>query len=246
MLGKDLKIHKMKIALNLIATNKYISFVPEILRSVDNYFFPDDELRVVVHTDMEIPELNLSRKNTFIVRNRIDHEPWPFTTLKRFHYFTKAEDLLKDSDYIFYIDVDSLFIGKIDRLNISNKGIFATIHPGLNQGPGTPERNPNSEAYIPIGSTNRYFCGGFFGGDTESFLEMSEAIKNAINRDLKKNIIAIWHDESHLNKFLMLNEPAKIFNYPFAVAENLTPIFETSKILFLDKNSKGGHEFFRS
>lgn len=234
------------ISLNLIATNKYLEFLPDILESVEKFFFKNDRVNIIVHTNRELPKKKFHSERIEVFRNEIDHEPWPFTTLKRFHYFIQAEKLIRKSNFSFYIDVDSLFIDNIGLSDIQDSGIFATIHPGLNQGPGTPERNPNSEAYIPIGSTNRYFCGGFFGGDTESFLEMSEVIKNAINRDLEKNIIAIWHDESHLNKFLMLNEPAKIFNYPFAVAENLTPIFETSKILFLDKNSKGGHEFFRS
>jgi hypothetical protein len=238
----------MTILINLIATNKYVNFLDGILNSIDQYFFKGVKITAIIHTneDISIFIQQFRPSGIQIIKNPIHHEPWPFTTLKRFHYFIQAEKLIRKSDFSFYIDVDSLFIDNIGLSDIQDSGIFATIHPGLNQGPGTPERNPNSEAYIPIGSTNRYFCGGFFGGDTESFLEMSEAIKNAINRDLKKNIIAIWHDESHLNKFLMLNEPAKIFNYPFAVAENLTPIFETSKILFLDKNSKGGHEFFRS
>lgn len=234
------------ISLNLIATNKYLEFLPDILESVENFFFKNDRVNIIVHTNRELPKKKFHSERIEVFRNEIDHESWPFTTLKRFHYFIQAEKLIRKSDFSFYIDVDSLFIGNIELSDIQDSGIFATIHPGLNQGPGTPERNPNSEAYIPIGSTNRYFCGGFFGGDSGSFLKMSETIKNAINRDLERNIIAIWHDESHLNKFLMLNEPTRIFNYPFAVAENLTPIFETSKILFLDKNSKGGHEFFRS
>jgi hypothetical protein len=234
------------ISLNLIATNKYLEFLPDVLESVEKFFFKNNRINIIVHTNGKLSKKKFHSERIEVFKNEIDHEPWPFTTLKRFHYFTQAEKIIRRSDFSFYIDVDSLFIDNIDSFDIQESGIFATIHPGLNQGPGTPERNPNSEAYIPIGSTNRYFCGGFFGGDSESFLKMSDTIKNAINRDLKRNIIAIWHDESHLNKFLMLNEPTRIFNYPFAVAENLTPIFETSKILFLDKNSKGGHEFFRS
>ncbi len=234
------------ISLNLIATNKYLEFLPDILESVEKFFFKTDRVNIIVHTNRELPKKKFHSERIEVFRNEIDHEPWPFTTLKRFHYFIQAEKLIHKSDFSFYIDVDSLFIGNIELSDIQDSGIFATIHPGLNQGPGTPERNPNSEAYIPMGSTNRYFCGGFFGGDSESFLKMSETIKNAINKDLERNVIAIWHDESHLNKFLMLSEPALIFNYPFAVAENLTPIFEASKILFLDKNSKGGHDFFRA
>jgi hypothetical protein len=178
--------------------------------------------------------------------NHIEHEEWPFITLKRFHYFIQAEKIIEKSDFSFYVDVDSLFIGNIGFSDITENGIFATIHPCLNQGPGTPERNPSSEAYIPYGSTNRYFCGGFFGGSSRSFLWMSEKIKEAIDKDLTNNIVAIWHDESHLNKFLFVNEPMIIFDYPFAIAENLNPEHENSKIKFLDKKNLGGHEYLRN
>jgi hypothetical protein len=34
---------------------------------------------------------------------------------------------------------------------------------------------------------------------------MVNTMKNNINTDLSKNLIAIWHDESHLNKFMVDN-----------------------------------------
>lgn len=235
----------MKILLNLIATNRYIWFLDKISPSIDTFFFPSDEVTVLIHSNVQIPESLGSYGRLNFSINEISHEEWPFTTLKRFHYFLKAEKILSEHDYCFYIDVDSIFIKKIDHINISENGMFGTIHPCLFDDPGTPERNTNSLAYIPVGSNNRYFCGGFFGGHTKDFLEASMRIKNNIDADLSNGVIAVWHDESHLNHFFFHNPPSVVFDHPFAVAENLTKETDNSHIKFLDKSTIGGHDYFR-
>jgi hypothetical protein len=236
----------MNIILNLIATNKYIEFLPEILDSVDLHFFPDCNVDVIVHTNVNIDKNIPENRRIKVLKNIIDHEPWPFTTLKRFHYFNSVSEILLGYDYVFYIDVDSSFIKRIDKTILKGKGLIGTIHPCLYYNEGSPERNPNSEAYIPIGSNNRYFCGGFIGGSSKEFLEMSREIIRRIESDLSKGIIAVWHDESHINKYFYQNPPITILDHPFAAAENLTEIKEDSRILFLDKSTRGGHDFFRN
>jgi hypothetical protein len=235
----------MKILLNLIATNRYIWFLDKIAPTIEEFFFPSDQVTVLVHSNVSIPESLRSYGRLNFMLNEISHEEWPFTTLKRFHYFLKAEEILCKHDFCFYIDVDSVFIKEINHRNISESGMFGTIHPCLFNGPGTPERNADSLAYIPKGSDNRYFCGGFFGGHTRDFLETSKKIKSNIDTDLSNNIIAVWHDESHLNNFFFHNPPAIIFDHPFAVAENLIKETENSHIKFLDKSTIGGHDYFR-
>ena len=235
----------MKIVLNLIATNKYISFLDIICPSIEEFFFPEVDITAIVHTNLDLPENLEQYKRIKFVKNEIQHEPWPFTTLKRFEYFLLAKKELSEADYCFYIDVDSLFVKEIstDMLKV---GMFGTIHPCLFVGPGSPERNPESKACIPIGSDSRYFCGGFFGGSSEEFIKMSESILENIQDDLARGIIAVWHDESHLNRYFYDNPPALVLDHPFAVAENMTQIKEESKVLFLDKSVRGGHDFFRS
>lgn len=235
----------MKIVLNLIATSKYISFLDIICPSVEEFFFPGAEVTVIVHTNLDLPDGLSSYKRIRFIKNEIQHEPWPFTTLKRFDYFLSAREELLGADYCFYVDVDSLFIKEIST-DILKPGMFGTIHPCLFVGPGSPERNPESKACIPIGSDSRYFCGGFFGGSSGEFIEMSEKILENIQNDLSRGIIAVWHDESHLNKYFYDNPPALVLDHPFAVAENMTPVKDGSSVLFLDKSVRGGHEFFRN
>ena len=57
---------------------------------------------------------------------------------------------------------------------------------------------------------------------------------------------ALGITSSHLNKYFFVNPPILVLDVPFAVAENLTPQHENSRIKFLDKNKIGGHDYFRS
>ena len=82
----------MKIALNLIATNKYISFLDIVCPSIDEFFFPEAEITVIVHTNLDLPISLNSYKRIKFIKNEIQHEPWPFTTLKRFDYFLSASN----------------------------------------------------------------------------------------------------------------------------------------------------------
>lgn len=236
----------MKISINLIATNKYMYFLEDVANSIDKFFFRDCEITVIVHTNLDIPETFSKYTRIKFVKNPIVHEEWPAPTLKRFSYFMSAKDFIESTDYSFYIDVDSIFIKDIDKTILPEEGMIGTIHPCLYNTTGTPDRNRESKAYIPHGSFNRYFCGGFFGGDSKSFLQFSDTLRNNIEIDLSKNIVAIWHDESHLNRFFYDTPPLVTLEYPFAVAETLQTPSKNSSILFLDKRKIGGSAFFRT
>jgi histo-blood group ABO system transferase len=173
----------------------------------------------------------------------VDHNPWPSSTLHRFKFFNECEELISNYDYSFYIDADSLFVGQINPEDILSN-IIGTLHPYLGNGEGTPERNPNSTAYITNGESNQYFCGGFFGGISSEFLNLSRTIESNINKDLKNGIIAIWHDESHLNRYFLNNTPTLILPLGYAADENHK--HDHSKIFFLDKRKYGGFEYFRN
>ena len=81
------------------------------------------------------------------------------------------------------------------------------------------ERNSRSLAYIPYGEGSHYFMSGAFGGRTKEYIEMCSEIEDNIRRDFQDGIIAIWHDESHFNKY-MLNKNPLIMPSGYIIPEN--------------------------
>lgn len=235
-----------RIAINIIATNKYVVFLENLCASISKHFPEDSEIAAIIYTNVDIPEEVTKNSRINFIRSEINHEPWPASTIKRFEYFIREKETLSQYDYSYYIDADSIFVGDVDNIIFPKTGMVGTIHPCLYNSVGTPERNPRSNAYIPYGSQNRYYCGGFFGGKSDNFIEASEKMREWIDNDSKKGIVALWHDESHLNKYFYENPPSIVLDHPFAVAENLTSKSPESKVMFLDKNTSGGHDFYRN
>jgi histo-blood group ABO system transferase len=89
-----------------------------------------------------------------------------------------------------------------------------------------------------VGEGKHYFAGGFNGGKTEKFIEMSEVIAGRVNKDMENGIIAVWHDESHMNRYLIDNPPTTILNPSYCFAEEFigTEYPFDPKIIALKKN----------
>lgn len=219
-----------KVALVVISTGeKYWPYIEPLLDSAERYFVPHATL---LWTDCpaQFRCQSISYSNL----------GYPQATLKRYHAFLQAEDRLREFDYIFYSDVDMRFVGRISE-EIFSDGITATEHPGYVGRAGTPELRPESTAYAPV--LKKYFCGGFLGGTSEAFLTMARTIRQNVDADEKNGIVAVWHDESHLNRYLFDNPPAKILSPAFCYPETNQEFYRgvwgrdyEPKILALTKN----------
>lgn len=69
------------------------------------------------------------------------------------------------------------------------------------RGIGTWENSKASKAFVAPRKRRRYVHGAIWFGAREPFLEMCRELNNNVENDYRKNIIAKWHDESHLNWF---------------------------------------------
>ena len=225
-----------KIALLTIATDKYISFLEPLHKSIFLNFLPDHEKTLFVFTDKDI---NYTNTNTI----KINHLPWPITTLMRFFYFTNIADVLKTFDYVYYIDSDMLVHSNINEeiLPVNNE-IIATKHFYQQHSTGTYETNTKSTAYIEVTDAlyGKYCQACFFGANSQTFVKMSEELNQNINIDLKNNYIALWHDESHFNKYILNNYCILLhsgYTHPSWIPEknNENPV----KLLHLNANSSG-------
>ncbi len=64
---------------------------------------------------------------------------------------------------------------------------------------------------------------------------MSQAIETNIDSDLNKGIIAVWHDESHLNRYFIDHPPTKILCPSYCYYERTNLPF-SKKIITVDKD----------
>lgn len=232
----------MKIDLLIVATSKYITFLPKLISSVKKHFLTDCEVVIHVFTNrMEAVELLLSQEDAIIKPHHVDHKPWPHATLKRFHFFKRYIDEIT-GHYVFYIDADTIIMDKIDLDILSPRTVVA--HCGFVNGGGSWEERKESRAYTPKSIQKTYYGGGFWGFDRSNFQVIVDRAVEMIDEDEANGIIPVWHDESVLNAIMASMEPTKILSPSCHWPQNNKLIWDSwkenyeCKILLLDKNHK--------
>ena len=205
----------MKILILTIATNKYIQFVERLYDNIADNFLNGHEIQGLLFTEHDV------ETSDNIKVSQIEHEDWPMPTLKRYNYFIKEKEYISQFDYCYYFDVDMGIVGKVGDEVLGD--LVATMHPYQSFYPKeqrTYDRNPRSLAYVPIGKEGElYYAGGFNGGSTKRFLEMAEVLADRVNKDLENDVIALWHDESQMNRYLIDNPPTLSLTPSYCFAE---------------------------
>lgn len=229
----------MKIGILVICLGKYNMFLPPLLKSIDNHFMKNNDITLFCFTEKNIPNKKGRISVKKVELNPEEYRPFfPMATLKRYHVFDNNKDVLSEMDYLYYCDADMKFVSDVGDEILPEKdsnGLVGTEHPGFHGGRrGTYETRKESTAYVTPNEGVIYCAGGFNGGTSEAFLRMSKTIKERVDKDLEKNIIAIWHDESQMNRYFIDNHP-KILNPSYCYPESWSIPFE-KKLLALDKN----------
>ncbi|NLA50438.1 MAG: globoside alpha-1,3-N-acetylgalactosaminyltransferase 1, partial [Bacteroidales bacterium] len=206
--GTSQKTTVSRIGIVYICTGKYHIFWNEFYRTSQEYLLVKYEKHYFVFTDSDLIRQN--RDVTVIHRKP---GGFPMDSLLRFEMFTSIEKDLLLYDYVFFFNSNMCFVDTVDEeifpVNYDS-GLTGLIHPGYyNKHPFwfPYERNPKSKAAIKRGNKRyRYFMGSLLGGKTKSFLDMCEECVVKIREDLENEIIAVYHDESHLNRYFLDRE----------------------------------------
>ena len=231
------------VCIVVIATNNYINFLNPLLESINNFFLKNHNVSILLFTNHDAKRINELNNNSIKIEiSYIEHKPWPLITLLRYHVIKSKKIYLKDNfDYIFYCDVDMLLVDNVgDEIIPDFDTVVATVHPGFWDKPKeywTFESRQESLAYTPVELGLFYVAGGFQGGTTDSFIKAADVISSRIDDDLRKNLIALWHDESHWNHYVSidLRNKVKFLSPSYCYPENFVMPWE-KKILALDKD----------
>jgi len=227
----------MKIGILNVATNVYKNFLPKLHESINKYFLTDYDKEYFVWSDGDCSsDLNINL-------TKIESKGWPEDSLLRYHYFLMKKKELLDCDYLFYLDADMLVVDEVGDEVLTD--LLGVQHPGFHVNKqGTPETRPESTAFVEPSKIKQYCCGGFNGGSSSCVVEMSETLSKNIDIDSKNGIVAVWYDESHLNKYFTEVSPTKILNCGYCAPESAWSVPYQRKILALDKSVdelKGSH-----
>jgi len=220
----------MKIAILTIATNEYKKLFFNFKQQIIEKFLPLENKEIF--TD----DLNIN--HTEIIN--IPHLPWPLCTLLRFYHINKHKEKLFNFDLIYYIDVDMMPYSLIDEdvIPTENEIVCVQHYWQFNSFDSYENKNEKSTAFINFTNNIKpqYCQGCFFGARVNNFLNMSKKLEENINKDLKNNIIAKWHDESHLNNYI-ISHPKKILNNGYAHPQSIPFSENKNQIKFIHKNS---------
>lgn len=240
----------LDVAVLYIATGRYIIFWETFFESFERYFLPNSKKHYFVFTDTnEILKGENTDKITKIYQQKLG---WPYDTLMRFDIFLKAEKELEKMDYIFFFNANMQAVQPILESEFipKEKGLVGAKHPGFYdklriQFPY--DNNPNSLAYMKENEGNIYFMGGLNGGKSKEYLQLMHALNDRIKTDLGKDIIALWHDESHINRYFWEHfDEVFVLNEIYGKPEGDTKI-KNPKIIIRNKSHYryGGHQWLR-
>lgn len=218
-----------------------------------------------VHRAESIRETLISIK---ILIHEIPNLKWPEATLDRYRIIHEHRNLLTesfimylDADMIVHEDPTEIIL-----TNVRKSAISLISHPGyyrpkklkkiiyylrnisqaikdmratLSQGGiGSWETLANSNAFVPREKRCDYVCGGVWFGERSAILQMNEELFLNVESDKSRNVLAKWHDESHLNKWASVHNfnllpPELCFEPSYPALKGLRNIIEA-----VDKNAQ--------
>ena len=228
----------MRIAILYIGTGRYSQFFKYFFDSCQKYFFRDKaEIQYYVWTD----DLSLNYAPNI---NLVYHtcQGFPADSLFRFDMFLEKKKELETFDYLFFFNANCIICNPIGPEILPSEddgGLVCVIGLGGIKYQKIPcfypyERNKKSKAYIsPWGKRYRYYCGGLNGGTAKKYLEMVDALARNIHDDYDNGIVAIYHDESHLNHYFRIHKCKELGpKYMYPESKKLP---SDVKVLIVDK-----------
>lgn len=242
----------MKIGILYYATGRYICFWEEFYKSAKKFLFPNYEKKFVVYTDSD--EIYAQDSND-VIKVFAQSSKWPISVCDKFAILLSGRSLYDDCDYLFHFNANMRFIAPIgEEILPKEENGYISVAEWLNHKlKSTPmtfpyDRNPESSAYIPYGEGAHYFMSGVHGGRRQEVIQMYTELEDNIRKDFAKGIIALWHDESHMNKYLLDKNPL-IIPPEYAIPENwkYKGYRNNRKGLLLNKRhwKYGGHSYLR-
>ncbi|KAM5259471.1 histo-blood group ABO system transferase isoform 3-T5 [Hipposideros larvatus] len=226
ILNEQFRPQNVTIGLTVFAIKKYVVFLKLFLETAEKHFMVGHKVNYYVFTDRpaDVPRVPLQEGRRVVVLEVPGAARWQDVSMRRMEMISSfcAQRFLHEVDFLVCVDVDMRFSDHVGVEILSQ--LFGTLHPGFygaSREAFTYERRPQSQAYIPWDQGDFYYMGAFFGGSVSEVHRLTTACHQAMKADLASGIEAVWHDESHLNRYLLDHKPTKVLSPEYMWDEQL-------------------------
>nr|XP_046239329.1 N-acetyllactosaminide alpha-1,3-galactosyltransferase-like isoform X2 [Scatophagus argus] len=213
------QMHKREgssVALTVFAVGRYLdAYLMTFLNSSEKHFMLGLPVTYYVFTDMpeKMPHIKLAPRRSLKVFKVERHSRWQDVSMMRMKTISEVieSDIRHHCTHVFCFDVDQVFTGRFGSEALGDS--VALLHAYYYHLPKclyTYDHNPKSKAYMERGDF--YYHAAVFGGSWKSVKALTEACYQSIMEDKENNVEALWHDESHLNKYLWLHKPSRVLS----------------------------------
>ncbi|KAM9641197.1 histo-blood group ABO system transferase 1-like [Trichechus inunguis] len=236
--------------LTVFAVRKYVVLLKLFLETAEKYFMVGHKVNHFVFTDRpaDILHISLQEGQQVVVLNIRNYTRWQDVCLHRMEMISNfsKQRFLHEVDYLVCLDVDVKSSNHVGVEILSS--LFGTLHPGFyatDRQAFTYEHRPLSRAHIPRHEGDFYYAGSFFRGSVQEVHRLTKACHQAVMVDHANHTEAVWHDKSHLNKYLLYHKPTKVLSPEYLWDERMLcrpPFLRKLRYVALPKN----HQAIRS
>ncbi|XP_034383838.1 N-acetyllactosaminide alpha-1,3-galactosyltransferase-like [Cyclopterus lumpus] len=208
--------NQSSVALTVFAVGRYLdAYLKTFLTSAEKHFMSGLRVTYYVFTDLpdRMPVVELAPRRSLKVIQVAKHSRWQDISMMRMDAISKVIDaeIRHHFTYVFCFDVDQEFTGRFGSEALGDS--VAQLHAWYYNRPQsafTYDRNPESEAFMDAG--DYYYHAAIFGGVWEKVKDLADHCFLKIMEDKLNNVEALWHDESHLNKYFWLHKPSRLLS----------------------------------
>ncbi|CAK7300217.1 Histo-blood group ABO system transferase [Vulpes lagopus] len=238
ILNEQFSLQNATIGLTVFLTEQETLYLNVFLRSAEMYFMVGHRVNYYIFTDKPeyVPYLNIQKGRQIIIleiESYYDH--WQDISMQRMEMISNfsQQRFHQEVDYLVCADVHMRFSDHVGVEILSS--LFGTLHLRyyrLNRTDFPYERRPQSQAHISEDEGDFYYAGALFGGSVPEVYKLTKACHEAMMVDQANHIEAIWHDESHLNKYLLYHKPSKVLSPEYMCNNTLKKIWDHQRVDF--------------
>lgn len=236
------KREKSSVALTVFAVGRYLdAYLETFLNSSEEHFMLGLPVTYYIFTDKpeNVPVISLGPQRSLKSIKVDRHARWQDISMMR---MKSISDIIENEiqhhfTHVFCFDVDQKFVGRFGSEALGDSvALLHTYYYRLPKSMYTYDRNPESKAFMETGDF--YYHAAVFGGTWKTVKAISDACYQSIMEDKENGVEALWHDESHLNKYFWLHKPSRLLSpeYCFDIRIGQTTDIRVRRLIWAEKN----------